>query len=144
LVERIPSWIERLLLPKLSEMSGEIKALNARINSLEKNIGGLRGEMLIKFESLEKTVNAKFEAVDRRFEAVNTRMDTLEKTVNTRIDSLEKTVNERFEAVNTKVDALEKTVNTRIDALEKRIPVIEEMATIKFRLEELERKLAKA
>lgn len=31
--EKIPSWIERLLMPKLSEISGEIKAINTRICS---------------------------------------------------------------------------------------------------------------
>jgi hypothetical protein len=35
-------------------------------------------------------------------------------------------------------------VNTRIDALEKRIPVIEEIAIIKMRLSEIEKKIATA
>lgn len=78
-VEEVPSWIERLLLPRLSEISGEIKALNARINGLEKVIESLRNEMLSKFDA-----------------------------VNFRIDSLEKTISSRFEAVNTRIDSLEK------------------------------------
>ena len=74
MAEKIPSWIERLLLPRLSEISGEIKALNAKVESLEKVIGSLRNEMFTKFDSLEKTMNA-------RFEAVNTRIDSLEKRI---------------------------------------------------------------
>jgi hypothetical protein len=58
LVEKIPSWIERLLLPKLSEIFGEIKALSARIDSLERTtnerITSLRNEMIVKFDSIEK------------------------------------------------------------------------------------------
>ena len=35
-MEKIPAWIERLLLPKLNEITGEIKALEARIPVMEK------------------------------------------------------------------------------------------------------------
>ena len=45
-------WIERLLMPKLNEISGEIKALEAKI------------------ESLEKVTISRFEAVDRRFDSL--------------------------------------------------------------------------
>jgi hypothetical protein len=36
--EKIPGWRERLLLPKLSEISGDIKAINTRLDSIEKRI----------------------------------------------------------------------------------------------------------
>ncbi len=66
-VEKIPSVIERLLLPKLSEISGDIKALDIKIDSLRnetrieissvrKEIEGLRTEMNVKFDSLEKRI----------------------------------------------------------------------------------------
>ena len=45
-------WIELLLMPKLNEISGEIKALEAKI------------------ESLEKVTISRFEAVDRRFNSL--------------------------------------------------------------------------
>jgi len=99
MAEKVPSWIERLLLPRLSEISGEIKALN------------------MKVEALEKTVN--------------TRIDALEKTFDERLTSLRNEMVSRFEAVN-----------IRIDALEKRIPIIEELAGIKARLTDLERKIS--
>ncbi len=66
-VEKIPSVIERLLLPKLSEISGDIKALDIKIDSLRneikieissvrKEIESLRTEMNVKFNSLEKRI----------------------------------------------------------------------------------------
>ena len=67
MVEKVPSWIERLLLPRLSEMAGEIKALNARFESL-------RNEMLPRFE----TVNARFEAVDARLDSIEKRIPVIE------------------------------------------------------------------
>jgi len=42
-MEKIPSWIELLLLPKLSAIEGEIKAVNTRIDAMDS-----------KFDSLEK------------------------------------------------------------------------------------------
>ncbi|KPV63679.1 MAG: hypothetical protein AOA66_0701 [Candidatus Bathyarchaeota archaeon BA2] len=91
LAEKIPSWIERLLLPRLSEISGDVKALNGRIdglagriNGLEKGIESLRNEMLSRFDA----------------------------------------------------------VHTRLDSIEKRIPMIEDLAEIKVRLTEVEKKVA--
>ena len=56
MVEKIPSWIEKLLLPKLSEITGEIKAINARIDSLEKTIPMMEKlkELEIRITKLEK------------------------------------------------------------------------------------------
>jgi len=67
---------------------------------------------------------------------------TVREIVKEQVGYLEKIIETRFESTNIRVKALEDTLNTRMDSLEKRIPVIEEMAAIKTRLDELERKLA--
>jgi tetrahydromethanopterin S-methyltransferase subunit G len=90
LAKKIPSWIERLLLPKLSEIGSEIKALNARIDSLEKAIESLRNEM----GSLRNEMLA-------RFNAINARIDGLEKSILTR---------EEFAEIKARLAALEKKV----------------------------------
>ncbi len=74
MIEKVPSWIERLLLLRLSEITEEIKALNARVNGLEKTIESLRDQLFIKLDAVEKAMNA-------RFEAVNARMDSSEKRI---------------------------------------------------------------
>lgn len=62
--EKIPGWIERLLLSRLSslerelkafrgEAAGELKAVNGRIDSLEKQMLSLRNEMSARFDALE-------------------------------------------------------------------------------------------
>ncbi len=56
--EKIPGWIERLLLPKLSEISGDIKALNGRINALESN-------MTIRMDSLESDMITRMECLNQ-------------------------------------------------------------------------------
>jgi capsule polysaccharide export protein KpsE/RkpR len=69
MAEKIPSWIERLLLPRLSSMEGELKAINARIDSV-------KTEMNAKFE----TVNTKIESLDKRLDVVQ-RLSVLEAKV---------------------------------------------------------------
>jgi flagellar capping protein FliD len=67
MAEKIPGWIERLLLPKLSslegdlkafraEVTGEFKAVNGRIDSLEKQLSSLRNEINTRFDALESKV----------------------------------------------------------------------------------------
>ena len=48
-MDKIPAWIERMLLPKLNEISGEIKALEAKIESS-------RNWMISRFDSLEARI----------------------------------------------------------------------------------------
>ncbi len=61
--EKVPGWVERLLIP----------SLESKIRSIVREEVG----------HLEKVIDARFEAVnskmDARFEAVNTKIDSLEK-----------------------------------------------------------------
>ena len=83
MVEKIPSWIERLLLPKLSEISGEIKALSARI------------------DSLEKTTNERINSLERR-------VDSLEKMLDERITSLRNEMIVKFDSIEKRMPLIEK------------------------------------
>jgi len=75
MVEKIPGWLERLLLPRLSSLEGELKAfrgeamgefraVHTRIDSLEKELSSLRSEMNGRIESLGKEMNARFNALE--------------------------------------------------------------------------------
>jgi len=90
--EKIPSWFERLLLPRLSEISGEIRALDTKIDSLRNEtkteIEGLRKEI----ESNRKEMLSKFEGVDHRFEAIDIKITSLRTEMIVRLDSLEKRI----------------------------------------------------
>ena len=67
MAEKIPGWIERLLLPRLNslegelkafrgEVAGELKTVNGRIDGLEKQMLSLRNEMSARFDALESKV----------------------------------------------------------------------------------------
>ena len=70
-MEKIPAWIERLLLPKLNEITGEIKATHTRIDSVEKEIVDLRNEMLTKFDALDAKVTAVDAKVDAKINSLS-------------------------------------------------------------------------
>ena len=103
MVEKIPSWIEKLLLPKLSEITGEIKAINARIDSLEKTFNE-------RFVSLRNEMLTRFEAVDKRIESLRNEMVSLRNEMFTKFDSLEKTIPmmEKLKELEIRITRLEK------------------------------------
>ena len=104
-MEKIPAWIERLLLPKLNEITGEIKATHTRIDSVEKEIVDLRNEMLTKFDALD----AKVAAVDAKVDA--------------KVDSLRNEMISRFDSLETRMPMMEKIaeLEVRLAEIEKKI-----------------------
>ena len=40
MAEKVPGWLEKILLPQLGELKGEIKAVNGRLTGLESKIDG--------------------------------------------------------------------------------------------------------
>ena len=85
IMEKIPGWIERLLMPKLNEITGEIKAPHTRIDAVEKEIASLDNKVDVRTDAVEKVIASlrnemlsRFEAMDAKFEAVDSRFDSLE------------------------------------------------------------------
>ena len=87
-MEKIPCWIERLLMPKLNEITGEIKALHTGIDAVEKGVASLRSEMMTKFE------------------AADAKVESLRKETKGAIESPEKVMISRFEAVDSRLQNL--------------------------------------
>jgi len=94
-MEKIPSWMERLLLPKLNEITGELKAIHTRIDAVEKGITSLRNEML-----------AKFEAADAKVESLRKETKSDIESLRKEISSLRNEMLTKFEAADAKVESL--------------------------------------
>ncbi len=61
MAEKIPGWLERVLLPQISEVRGELKAMNARID----------GEFRVvhsEIKRVEEMLGAKIDELDRRMD----------------------------------------------------------------------------
>src|SRR5262249_44838382 len=76
--------IQDLVAPTLEAIQGDIRALNARIDSVNSTLS-------TKVDSLEATLSAKIDAL------------------NGKIDSVEATLNGKIDALNGKIDSLETT-----------------------------------
>jgi hypothetical protein len=77
IAEKAPSWVERLLMPKLSSIDGKLEAINTRIDSTNERIGSLRTEMDIKIESLRNEMKSEFKGLDYRFESIDVKLDRI-------------------------------------------------------------------
>jgi predicted nucleic acid-binding Zn-ribbon protein len=82
LAEKIPGWIERLLLPRLSQIEGELKAF--------------RGE-----------ANGEFKAIHSEIKRLETKIDGLDERLNTRINSLSEKVDVIRDIEKLKVEVAE-------------------------------------
>jgi len=138
IMDKIPSWIEKLLLPKLNEIIGEIKAIHTRIYAVEKEIVSLRNEMVAKFEVADVKIESlrketKIEIASMRNETVSLRNEMITKfeAVDSNVASLRNEMITKFEAVD-----------ARFNALEVRIPARVELEEFEARLLEVEKKLA--
>jgi uncharacterized phage infection (PIP) family protein YhgE len=120
-LEKAPSWIERILLPSLNEIKGEIKAVNTRIDllddrmntkitALDEKIDGLRSEPSVEAEGLRKEMLSNFEKAGER------------------ITSLRNEMKSEFTGMNYRFDA----INTRLDSIENRSPVIEKIKALEL------------
>lgn len=63
--------IQALLAPDIQEIKGELKAVNTRIDGIEK-----------RFDYLEQAINTRFDALDRRFDQTNEKIDNLVRQLN--------------------------------------------------------------
>ena len=131
--EKIPSWIERILLPSLNEIKGEFKAVNARIDSTNEKIDSLRNETKTEIEGLRKEMLSKFETTDNKITSLDERIVSLRNETKTEIAS-----------VRTEIISLRTEMTIKFDSLEKRIPVIEKIAVLELRIAEIEKRLAAA
>ena len=68
MAEKIPSWLERVLLPQISEVKGELKAINARFEGLE---GKIDGEF--------KAVHSGIRRLDQKIDSVDKRIDVAQR-----------------------------------------------------------------
>jgi hypothetical protein len=75
MAEKVPGWLERILLPQISEIKGEIKLVNVRIDGLDQKlserIDGLQGRIEVEF----KMVHTEIKRLDERIDSLDRRTD---------------------------------------------------------------------
>ena len=134
-LERIEALMERNMARQeaiASDIKGELKAINARIGSLDTKIDGVEKKKLdAKIESVEQKLDAKIESVKNE---LNARIDNLDE----KIDSVEKKLDAKIESVRSelsaKIDGVEQRLETKIDG------VMDSIAITNSRIDDLNSK----
>lgn len=109
MAEKVPGWLERVLLPQLNEVKGELKAVNARIDGVEGKIDGLEGKMEGEFKAVHSEINRLDEKVDGVDRRLGSKIDELDKRFTEKMDSFDKRldITQRLAVVESKVHELE-------------------------------------
>ena len=98
MAEKVPGWLEKILLPQMSELRGELKSVNGRIDGLQGKIEGRFEALGGKIGGLEDKMEGQFAAVHSEIRRLDGKMEALDK----RID-----VSDRLAAVEGKIRELE-------------------------------------
>ncbi len=61
MAEKVPGWLERILLPQISELKGEVKAINARMD----------GEF--------RAVHSEIKRLDQKIDGLDKRMEVMQR-----------------------------------------------------------------
>ncbi len=81
MAEKVPGWLERFLLPRLSDISGEVKAIYGKIDALGSELRGelkaFRGEVEGEF----KSVHSELRRLDDRIDGIEKRLDMSERVI---------------------------------------------------------------
>jgi predicted transcriptional regulator with HTH domain len=73
MAEKIPGWLQRVLMPQIGEVKGELKAMNAR---MEGDFKVLHSEIM----RVEETLGTKIDELDKRMD-VTRRLAAVEEQV---------------------------------------------------------------
>lgn len=79
MASKIPAWIQRILLPELESIRGELKTVNARIDALKISMEEMDRRLTSQIQSLRNEMIAKFEAVNSRIDSLEKRLDVAER-----------------------------------------------------------------
>ena len=88
---KVPGWLEQVLLPQMSELKGEIRALDAKV------------------EGFGSKVEGEFRAVHSEIGRIDQKIDALDKLRETKTDGLDKRmdVTQRVAVIEEKMRELE-------------------------------------
>ena len=79
MVEKVPGWVERLLIPTLESRVRAV--LKEEVGHLEKTMNAKFEGVNTRTDSVEKRIYDRFDAVDARFDGVDAKIESLEKQI---------------------------------------------------------------
>jgi archaellum component FlaC len=78
--------------------------ITVTLTAFNRQLTGIRNEMAVGFEGMQKSMEYRVDAVHHRFEAVDARLDLMQTMMDVRFDGVDK----RLDGVDKRLDRLEK------------------------------------
>jgi archaellum component FlaC len=66
---------ERLVLPRLNSIDGELKAVNTKIESVDKSVNSLRSELKAEIRATSATQDAKINSIQAKVDQIHKDLD---------------------------------------------------------------------
>ena len=83
MAEKVPGWLERVLLPQITELKGEIRVLSTTIDGLDEKIDakidGLDQKLTARIDGLEGRMDSEFKLVHGEIRRLDDKIDALDK-----------------------------------------------------------------
>ena len=83
MAEKIPGWLERILLPQISELKGEIKAMNAKMDAefkvVHSELTSLEQKLSQKIENLDQKLSQRIDGTNRRLDESDKKLDMVQR-----------------------------------------------------------------
>ncbi len=76
---RAPGWLERVLLPQMNEMKGEIKAIDARIEGFEGKVEGEFRAVHSEIKRLDEKIDSSAGRLEEKIDSLDKRMDVTQR-----------------------------------------------------------------
>jgi uncharacterized protein YicC (UPF0701 family) len=84
-VKEAAGAVERILLPRLNSIDGELKSINTRIDSVHKGVDEMDKRLTTKIDEMDKRLTTKIDEMDKRnviqFESIRNGVRSLSEKV---------------------------------------------------------------
>jgi Skp family chaperone for outer membrane proteins len=83
MAEKVPGWFERVLLPQISELKGELKAMDAKMDAefriVHSELGSLDQKLSQRIESLDQKLSQRIDGTNRRLDESDKKLDMVQR-----------------------------------------------------------------
>ena len=83
MAEKVPGWLERVLLPQISDLKGELKAMDAKMDAefrvVHSELGSLDQKLSQRIESLDQKLSQRIDGTNRRLDDSDKKLDVVQR-----------------------------------------------------------------
>ena len=83
MAEKVPGWLERVLLPQIRELKGDLKALDAKMDAefrvVHSELGSLDQKLSQRIESLDQKLSQRIDGTNRRLDDSDKKLDMVQR-----------------------------------------------------------------